>query len=64
MRKAIDESTLKNRRPPKSLEDLVEHKFLYRLAIDPITEMADCLVKFDDVELTTKQRVNGIGRAV
>jgi general secretion pathway protein G len=57
MRKAIDEYTLKNQRPPQSLNDLVDGNFLRAIPADPITLKADWVAKFDDVE---KQGVNGI----
>jgi general secretion pathway protein G len=60
MRKAIDEFTLKNERPPQSLNDLVDGNFLPAIPADPITLKADWVAKFDDVELAAKRRVNGI----
>jgi hypothetical protein len=57
MRKAIDEYTLKNERPPQSLNDLVDGNFLRAI---PATLKADWVAKFDDVELAAKRRVNGI----
>jgi general secretion pathway protein G len=60
MRKAIDEYTLKNERPPQSLNDLVDGSFLRAIPADPITLKADWVTKFDDLELAAKQRVNGI----
>jgi general secretion pathway protein G len=57
MRKAIDAYTLKNERPPQSLNDLVDGNFLRAIPADPITLKADWVAKFDDVE---KQGVNGI----
>ena len=60
MRKAIDEFTLKNERPPQSLNDLVDGNFLRAFPADPITLKADWVAKFDDVELAAKRRVNGI----
>ncbi len=60
MRKAIDAYTLKNERPPQSLNDLVDGNFLRAIPADPITLKADWVAKFDDVELAAKRRVNGI----
>ena len=60
MRKAIDEYTLKNERPPQSLKDLVDGNFLRAIPADPITLKADWVAKFNDLELAAKQRVNGI----
>ena len=60
MRKAIDEYTLKNERPPQSLNDLVDSNFLRAIPADPITLKADWVAKFDDVKLAAKRRVNGI----
>src|SRR5713101_3565775 len=60
MRRAIDEYTLKNERPPQSLNDLVDGNFLRAIPADPITLKADWVAKFDDVELAAKRRVNGI----
>jgi general secretion pathway protein G len=37
MRKAIDEYTLRNERPPQSLNDLVDGNFLRAIPADPIT---------------------------
>ncbi len=60
MRRAIDEYTLKNERPPQSLNDLVDGNFLRAIPADPITLKADWVAKFDDVKLAAKRRVNGI----
>jgi hypothetical protein len=60
MRKAIDEHTLKNQRPPGSLNDLVDGNFPRAIPAEPITLKADWVAKFDDVEPAAKQGVNGI----
>jgi type II secretory pathway pseudopilin PulG len=60
MRKAIDEYTLKNERPPQPLNDLADGNFLRAIPADPKTLKGDWVAKFDDVELAAKQRVNGI----
>jgi len=51
MRKAIDEYTLKNERPPQPLNDLVDGNFLRAIPADPKTLKGDWVAKFDDVEL-------------
>ena len=60
IRKAIDEFTVENQRPPQSLQDLLSANFLHSLAVDPVTNKADWVVKFGDVELVNKQHLNGI----
>ena len=60
MRKAIDEYTRKNERPPQSLNDLVDGNFLRAIPADPKTPKGDRVAKFDDVELAARQRVNRI----
>jgi len=48
MRKAIDEYTLKNERPPQSLNDLVDGNFLQAIPADPKTLKGDWVSCFLD----------------
>jgi general secretion pathway protein G len=59
IRKAIDNYTLDKQAPPQSLQDLYDAKYLHSVPIDPMTQQADWVPKFDPVVLSPDQ--NGTG---
>src|SRR5262245_30378139 len=60
MRQAIDRYTLEKQKPPQSLEDLVDAKYLRSIPVDPMTNKRDWAVEFTDVRLSPNLTVNGI----
>lgn len=60
MRDAIDDYTLDKRKPPTSLQDLVNANYLRAMPVDPITNERDWTVDFDDVLLLGDSGAKGI----
>ena len=60
IRQAIDNYTLDKRRPPKSLQDLVDTRFLREIPTDPFSCKKDWLVPIEDVPLSPDLRAIGI----
>lgn len=60
MREAIDKYTLDKQKPPESLQDLVEAKYLRAIPVDPMTNQRDWKVEFTDVPLSPSPTVNGV----
>jgi len=60
MRQAIDRYTLEKQKPPQSLEDLVDAKYLRSIPVDPMTNKRDWAVESTDVHLSPNLTVNGI----
>ena len=60
MREAIDSYTVDKAAAPQSLEDLVSAEYLREVPTDPMTNLKDWQVKFEDVLLSPDQAGTGI----
>ena len=61
MRSMIDRFTLDNKRPPASLEELVEAHYLGAIPSDPFTRSTDTWqVEFEEVPVASDQAASGI----
>ena len=60
MRDAIEKYTADNRKPPASLQDLVDANYLRAIPVDPITIRRDWVVEFGDVPLSPNLVAGGI----
>lgn len=60
MREAIDRYTLDRQKPPQSLQDLVDAKYLRAIPVDPMTNRRDWKVELTDMPLSPNLIVNGV----
>jgi len=54
MRQAIDNHILDRKAPPRTLQDLGDSDYLFRVPVDPITGAADWRVHITDTRLSSK----------
>jgi len=60
MRMAIDEYTVSEKRPPQSLQDLVDKRYLRLIPVNPFTRKKDWVPTFSNVFVGTGKTAFGI----
>lgn len=60
MREAIDKFTLAQKRPPASLQELVDSGYIRRIPADPVTGKSDWVAHFAPLESSRQQVLAGI----
>jgi general secretion pathway protein G len=60
MRKAIDEYTADKKRPPESLQTLVDEKYLRTIPVDPLTYKSDWIPHYIRLDIAGVGPVVGI----
>jgi general secretion pathway protein G len=61
MRSVIDEFTVDKQRPPESLQELVDAKYLHRIPMDPMTGSTETWqVDVEDVPVPPDQTASGV----
>ena len=60
LRMAIDDYTLDRLKPPRSLQELVDARYIREIPVDPMTRKADWTITFDDSALSPERKVMGV----